>query len=576
MKIPVFEDCRSGQTAVILHPKTNSINLKTTNMKKSLLFALALLASATISAQLVGWTALEYGGTTVSSGNTTIRQALSNSESEVFIIGQGSSVGDAPTLTLFGQEFATCPFTANMSQSNTNFIIAKTDKDFNPLWTSVSNRGNFDNTYAGLTTDDGGLLLVVSGKHADQNRLGDNKVMQFTGTNGTGLSWEETYNAAVSKKYGAIIRYSAAGEPTLLAKLYTSDAASTSMTFCDLKTDGTNYYLLAVLNPGLVIGNDTIKSEVLDAEGKVLGSLVIVKFDKDFRMLSYIKTGGVTVSSSSASLTCANNKLYLATSVAKANAGDNVTLGTQSVAMTTTNSALFAVLSTDLQCEKLTLIEGTKENGKNSFSLNSMAVVEDNAYLSGFFMGGIKTDAGQLTNTGTNNAFLLQLDIAAGKCTKGVQLGTSAGIATAQCLLTRGDSLYQYYYDWGQPVGQARIFLQAYDTDLNMGATYPLIKASAMEAIFGASIAGNNLVYTFRTRATLSFVADDSQSFTSANGQFKGLVAMQTLFPKSTATENTPLIEAQDNSTKAQKVIVNGQLYIRKGEQWFNALGQML
>lgn len=546
-------------------------------MKKSLLFAAALFASATMSAQLVGWTALEYGGTTTSTGNTSIRQTLSNQDGEVFIIGQGSSVGDAPTLTLFGQEFATCPFEANMSQSNTNFIIAKTDKDFNPLWTSVSNRGNFDNTYTGLPTDDGGLLLVVSGKHADQNRLGDNKVMQFTGTNGTDLSWEETYNAAVSKKYGAIIRYSAIGEPTLLAKLYTSDAASATMTFCDLKTDGTNYYLLAVLNPGLVIGNDTIKSEVLDAEGEVLGSLVIVKFDKDFKMLSYIKTGGVTVSSSSASLTCANNKLYLATSVAKANAGANVTLGTQSVAMATTNSALFAVLSTDLQCEKLTLIEGTKENGKNSFSLNSMAVVEDNAYLSGFFMGGIKTDAGQLTNnTGTNNAFLLQLDIAAGKCVKGVQIGTSAGIATAQCLLTRGDSLYQYYYDWGQPVGQARIFLQAYDTDLNMGATYPLIKSSAMEAIFGASIAGNNLVYTFRTQGTLSFVADDSQSFTSANKQYKGLVAMQTLFAKSTISTDAETPAMQQNGAKAQKMIVNGQLYIRRGEQWFNALGQML
>ncbi len=546
-------------------------------MKKSLLFAAALFASATMSAQLVGWTALEYGGTTVSTGNTSIRQALSNQDGEVFIIGQGSSVGDAPTLTLFGQEFATCPFEANMSQSNTNFIIAKTDKDFNLLWTSVSNRGNFDNTYTGLPTDDGGLLLVVSGKHADQNRLGDNKVMQFTGTNGTDLSWEETYNAAVSKKYGAIIRYSATGEPTLLAKIYTADAAKVNMTFCDLKTDGTNYYLLAVLDPGLVIGSDTIKSEVLDAEGKVLGSLVIVKFDKDFKMLSYIKTGGITVSSSSASLTCANNKLYLATSVAKANAGANVTLGTQSVAMATTNSALFAVLSTDLQCEKLTLIEGTKENGKNSFSLNSMAVVEDNAYLSGFFMGGIKTDAGQLTNnTGTNNAFLLQLDIAAGKCVKGVQIGTSAGIATAQCLLTRGDSLYQYYYDWGQPVGQARIFLQAYDTDLNMGATYPLIKASAMEAIFGASIAGNNLVYTFRTQATLSFVADDSQSFTSANKQFKGLVAMQTLFPKSTISTDAETPAMQQNGAKAQKMIVNGQLYIRRGEQWFNALGQML
>lgn len=529
-----------------------------------------------MSAQLVGWDALEYGGTTTSTGTTTIRQALSNPDGEVFIIGQGSSVGDAPTLTMFGHEFATCPFTANMNQSNNNLVIAKTDKYFNHLWTSVSNRGNFDNTYTGLPTDDGGLLLAVSGKHADNNRLGDNKVMQFTSTNGTDLSWEETYNASVSKKYGAIIRYNAAGEPSFMAKIYTADAASATMTFCDLKTDGTYYYLLAVLNPGLVIGNDTIKSEVLDEQGKVLGSLAVIKFDKDFKMLSYTKTGGVQVNSSSACLTFADNKLYLATSVGKATEGASVTLGTQSVAMTTTNSALFAVLSTDLQCEKLTLIEGTKENGKNSFSLNSMAVLGDNAYLSGFFMGGIKTDAGQLTNTGTNNAFLLKVDIAAGKCVKGVQIGTSAGIASAQCLLTRGDSLYQYYYDWGQPMGQARIFLQAYDTDLNLGATYPLIKSSAMEAIFGASIAGNNLVYTFRTRGTLSFVADDSQSYTSANKQFKGLVAMQTLFSKSTATENSPLIEAPDNRTKAQKVIVNGQLYIRRGEQWFNALGQML
>jgi len=32
----------------------------------------------------------------------------------------------------------------------------------------------------------------------------------------------------------------------------------------------------------------------------------------------------------------------------------------------------------------------------------------------------------------------------------------------------------------------------------------------------------------------------------------------------------------QQNSVKTQKVIINGQLYIRRGEQWFNALGQML
>ena len=91
-----------------------------------------------MSARLVGWGALELGGTTTSAGTTIIRQALSNQNGEAFIIGLGGSVGDAPTLTMFGHEFGTCPFEENMSQTNNNLIIAKTDKDFKPLWMSVS------------------------------------------------------------------------------------------------------------------------------------------------------------------------------------------------------------------------------------------------------------------------------------------------------------------------------------------------------------------------------------------------------------------------------------------------------
>lgn len=125
-------------------------------------------------------------------------------------------------------------------------------------------------------------------------------------------------------------------------------------------------------------------------------------------------------------------------------------------------------------------------------------------------------------------------------------------------------------------MGSARIFLQAYDTDLNMGATYPLVKSSAMETTFGASIAGNNLIYAFRTRGTVSFVADDTESFTSANNSYKGLVAMQTLFrqPSTPTGDSTSALE--NSRPKTQKVIINGQLYIRRGDRLFNALGQML
>lgn len=535
-------------------------------MRKIFFFA-ALAMSASMSAQVIGWTALDYGGTTTSSGTTNIRHTLGNDSGEVFLLGQGSSVGDAPTLTMFGQAWEVCPFTPDQSKTNNNIVITKVDKDFKPLWVSVSNRGAFDDSYVGLPTSDGGLIVAVISKHIDKNQLGDNKVMQLTGSNGTSVSREEPYVEGESKKYGTIVRYSATGEPSIQAKFYPVDG---SFSFCNLLSDGTYYYLLVALNPGLVIGKDTIKSDLADNEG----SMAIIKLNENFEVQGYVKTGGIKVSSTTANLVYANGKLYMVTSVSAAE-GKTLSMGKQSLTMVGTNSALLAVVSTDMECEKLILVEGSRENNKNSVSVNNSAVLGNNAYISGFFMGGFKTDAGILTNTGTNNAFVLKVDLTTGKCMKGEQIGSSAGIATSQKLLTRGDSLYLYYYDWGVAAGNPRINLQAYDEDLNKGAVYPLICSSQMEAAFDATIVGNALAYTFRTRSTISFAADEEQTFT-ASGHFTGLAAMQTLFGKpSTPTDNVETSGAINNK-KTQKVIINGQLYIRRGEQWFNALGQML
>lgn len=54
------------------------------------------------------------------------------------------------------------------------------------------------------------------------------------------------------------------------------------------------------------------------------------------------------------------------------------------------------------------------------------------------------------------------------------------------------------------------------------------------------------------------------------------LVAMQALFPKSTTPTDAETPAMQQDRQKTQKVIIDGQLYIRRGEQLFNALGQML
>lgn len=51
---------------------------------------------------------------------------------------------------------------------------------------------------------------------------------------------------------------------------------------------------------------------------------------------------------------------------------------------------------------------------------------------------------------------------------------------------------------------------------------------------------------------------------------------MQALFPKSTTPTDAETPAMQQDRQKTQKVIIDGQLYIRRGEQLFNASGQML
>ena len=100
------------------------------------------------------------------------------------------------------------------------------------------------------------------------------------------------------------------------------------------------------------------------------------------------------------------------------------------------------------------------------------------------------------------------------------------------------------------------------------------LDAAELEAVTSATFTNNGLVaYGFRTKMSITFTADNQATYTSPNDKaFQGLFAVQQLFENPEQAIDNTFAPAQ----KAEKFIRNGQLYIRRGEHIFNALGQQL
>lgn len=173
--------------------------------------------------------------------------------------------------------------------------------------------------------------------------------------------------------------------------------------------------------------------------------------------------------------------------------------------------------------------------------------------------------------TSTNAAFITKMDLTTGNLIGATRLSANA-ITQGVSLLSHNDSIYLYANNWEEQTG--RIALYSYDLQLNAGDTIKLVDAAELEAVTSATFTNNGLVaYGFRTKMSITFTADNQATYTSPNDKaFQGLFAVQQLFENPEQAIDNTFAPAQ----KAEKFIRNGQLYIRRGEHIFNALGQQL
>ena len=256
----------------------------------------------------------------------------------------------------------------------------------------------------------------------------------------------------------------------------------------------------------------------------------------------------------------------------KGTADKQFVLGDKSVTTTANSGLAVATLSTDLQCESLawtaeTCAAAGVKTGK--ISVYDGYFQGTDAYLTGSFMGGILVGENDTLTASVNSAFLLNVDLTTGKLAKATKL-QSTGITSGSSLLAYGDSLYLYAYDWAS---DRRVALYGYDYQLNAGDTIAWVNAGGKEVTNSAVLTKSGKVaFSFRTNGTVSFSADDTQTYEAQDNAFRGVLAVQQLFENPEQAINNTFAPAQ----KAEKFIRNGQLYIRRGEHIFNALGQQL
>lgn len=543
-------------------------------MKKIFLFTSALLVSATMMAQLVGWSAVELSNETAA-GTSTVNRLYTNGQGDVFFLGNSASNGEKPTISFDGITLDAAPYRVVMSRTNTNIVFGKlSGKDASTQWFGASDRGAFT-SYVATPTADGKFVMAVTANHTDSNYLADDQVMgfnmQMTGGATASGSLEAEYAPIVSGKSTKLVQFGSIVEVSDKGFAFVQDfdqmtGQNAGFTFADIVTDGTNFYVLTILKPGIVVGEkDTIKANV------ATGSAAILKFNDKWQLVGSIVSAGIADNSTMQVLKYTDGKLYYACTL-KGTADKQFVLGDKSVTTTANSGLAVATLSTDLQCESLAWTAET--SAVAGLKTGNISVYDGyfqgtDAYLTGSFMGGILVGENDTLTAAKSTAFVTKVDLTTGKSVKTVAL--SEGSTQGRSFIAHNDSLYVYAYDY--TVSDGRIALYGFDNQLNMGDTIRLVNAQAQETAWSAVLTNKGkLAYATRTRESISFSVAPEEKYTAQDHAFRGVLAVQQLFENPEQAIDNTFAPAQ----KAEKFIRNGQLYIRRGEHIFNALGQQL
>lgn len=503
-----------------------------------------------------------------------------NNEGNAFLLANYGSINTADETTFLGQTLTGAEYGTGNSY-NPNLVFTKVDASGNPLWVIHSSEGYFvGGTYC--PTSDGGAVLAVKFRLTEKNKQPSATAPYMTLVDAAGKT--HSLSAAfkdVNFHRIVLVRVDAKGLITQVTPVWTSQAipAKSDKPAYDvaditavMEDENGNLYLQGGQAMNIALGTDTIRARKNpDWDGNSFSehcNSFIIKTDAQFHHLAHTTTSN-TLLYDRFMLSAYRNGTIFVTGHAKADSlGGTLQWGEQQVSIKD-RCIVIARLNSDLTCTHLNTLQQVRLSSLGGmFKQLTWAPDGTHLYMSGSIIGGLvfngDTLRGGSDEKGSfNDGLLLQIDATTAAATNAV-LQHSKLLNVNIGTVSFNDTLYTLNYVFGN------IHLTCYDRQLQSVGTISLAKGGGQSTATGIALYGRNLWIGTRAHGGTDFTIGN-QTLNLAPQWYATLSGWQ-LTGNMPSGIDTPAVTAPD---KAQKVIIDGKLYIRRGNQLFNALGQL-
>ncbi len=556
-------------------------------MRKNLLL-ISLLVATAISATDVN---LNWYSSLVSPAGkpqTQIFDIQINGSGDAFVLGHSGSINATDESTFLGETFTGADYGTGTS-FNKNLLFTKVNLQGNLIWAVRSTDGDYSNA-AFCATADGGAVLALKFRLTNKNQLTDTVIPYLTLVDATGESHSlKTKFTGSNFNHLVLVNITPNGKITKMTTLYTAsvapngtatDAASISAIAQD---EEGNLYFAGKQALDIAIGTDTLRAVHTgqwDGDMQYLNNYsnsFIIKTDKDFNHLAHVTATGTVTADQIMNMSYKNGKLMVVGHILTADAAKTFQLG-EKEALINDRSILVAQLDKNLTCSYIAPVQQAAAGDRNKgVQLQQMTWAEDGNSI--FVVGGIQNGilfkgteiyAGGGTAPGKMyDGIIMHIDAATGNLLHATFAGNTALNQHTGIVTFGKDTILTINYASGGGVN-----LYKYTADLQFVDKTQLAKGGATNVTASAARYKNTLLMTFRAFKNTNVTLAD-QTFNQPTQWYNTLVAWTLPNAPSTPIDNVPAT-VPANDDKAQKVIINGKLYIRRGNQLFNALGQQL
>ena len=556
-------------------------------MRKNLLL-ISLLVATAISATDVN---LNWYSSLVSPAGkpqTQIFDIQINGSGDAFVLGHSGSINATDESTFLGETFTGADYGTGTS-FNKNLLFTKVNLQGNLIWAVRSTDGDYSDA-AFCATADGGAVLALKFRLTNKNQLTDTVIPYLTLVDATGESHSlKTKFTGSNFNHLVLVNITPNGKITKMTTLYTAsvapngtatDAASISAIAQD---EEGNLYFAGKQALDIAIGTDTLRAVHTgqwDGDMQYLNNYsnsFIIKTDKDFNHLAHVTATGTVTADQIMNMSYKNGKLMVVGHILTADAAKTFQLG-EKEALINDRSILVAQLDKNLTCSYIAPVQQAAAGDRNKgVQLQQMTWAEDGNSI--FVVGGIQNGilfkgteiyAGGGTAPGKMyDGIIMHIDAATGNLLHATFAGNTALNQHTGIVTFGKDTILTINYASGGGVN-----LYKYTADLQFVDKTQLAKGGATNVTASAARYKNTLLMTFRAFKNTNVTLAD-QTFNQPTQWYNTLVAWTLPNAPSTPIDNVPAT-VPANDDKAQKVIINGKLYIRRGNQLFNALGQQL